>query len=189
MSVQARPQDYAAAMYELALEPWVQQLGAVQEVLKQNAALRAAMDNPATSTQDKLEALGRAVPGGFGEDTRKFVGTLLEAGQLDQLDAILLEFDRLVRRRLVRRLARVTSAVPLTADERADLRTKLVDRFGTDLEFEFEVDPSLIGGVHLRVGDQVIDGSVAGKLAALRDHLTASKASKKLKRDVESGAK
>jgi F-type H+-transporting ATPase subunit delta len=67
----------------------------------------------------------------------------------------------------------VTSAVPLTEAERAALRAKLVDRFGTELEFQFEVDPELIGGVRLRVGDQVIDGSVAGRLAALRDRLGA----------------
>ncbi|MGD2040487.1 MAG: F0F1 ATP synthase subunit delta [Anaerolineae bacterium] len=49
----------------------------------------------------------------------------------------------------------------------------MVARFGTDLEFQYEVDKSLIGGIHLRVGDRVIDGSVAGKLAALRDELAA----------------
>ena len=53
------------------------------------------------------------------------------------------------------------------------MRAKLAERFGADLEFQFEVDASLIGGVYLRVGDQVIDGSVAGKLAALRDRLAA----------------
>ena len=52
------------------------------------------------------------------------------------------------------------------------LRARLTDRFGAELEFQFEVDASLIGGVYLRVGDQVIDGTVAGKLAALRDRLT-----------------
>jgi F-type H+-transporting ATPase subunit delta len=101
------------------------------------------------------------------------LGTLLEAGQLDQLDAILLEFDQLVRRRPELKLARVTSAVPFTEAEKDAMRAKLTDRFGPDLEFEFKVDASLIGGVYLRVGDQVIDGSVSGKLAALRDRLTA----------------
>jgi F-type H+-transporting ATPase subunit delta len=113
------------------------------------------------------------VPGGFSEDARKFVGTLLEAGQLDQLDAILAEFEGLVHRRPEQRLAHVTSAVPLAGDEQEALRSKLIDRFGDDLEFQFEVDPSLLGGVRLRVGDQVIDGSVAAKLAALRDRLSA----------------
>ena len=69
--------------------------------------------------------------------------------------------------------ARVVSAVPLTGAEKETLQTKLAERFGPDLEFEFAVDPSLIGGIHLRVGDQVIDGTVAGKLAAMREHLTA----------------
>ena len=173
MSIQARPQDYAAAIYDLAFEHWLRQLGNVQQVLRRDAALRATLDEAKVPAQDRLQSLSQAVPEGLTADVRKFVGTLLEAGQLDQLDAILVEFDRMVRRRPELKLARVTSAVPLTESEKETLRAKLVDRFGSDLEFEFEVDASLIGGVHLRVGDQVIDGSVAGKLAALRDRLTA----------------
>ncbi len=173
MSVQARPKDYAAAIYDLALEPWLNQLGDVQQALRDNAALRGALDDPGLSTGAKLEQLNKALPEGLTGEMRKFLGTLLEAGQLDQLSAILLEFDRLARRRPERTLAQVTSAVPLTDAEQETMRTKLSERFGTDLEIQFEVDSSLIGGVHLRVGDQVIDGSVAGKLAALRDHLTS----------------
>jgi F-type H+-transporting ATPase subunit delta len=173
VSIQARPQDYAAAIYDLAIEAWTRQLGSVQETLERDATLRAAVDDLQKSTQDKLDVLGQAVPDGLGEQVRKFLGTLLEAGQLDLLDSILAEFERLVRRRPERRMARVTSAVPLTSDEQEALRARLVDRFGADLEFQFDVDASLIGGVYLRVGDQVIDGSVAGRLAALRDRLVA----------------
>jgi F-type H+-transporting ATPase subunit delta len=173
VSTQAQPQDYAAAIYDLAFESWTRQLGSVQQALKADSVLRAKLDAPGVPTQEKLELLGQALPGGLGDQVRRFLGTLLEAGQMDQLDAILLEFDRLVRRRPERRLAQVSSAVPLTSEEQEALRAKLVDRFGLDLEFQFEVDASLIGGVYLRVGDQVVDGSVAGKLAALRDQLTA----------------
>jgi F-type H+-transporting ATPase subunit delta len=173
VSVQARPEDYAAAIYDLALEAWTRQLGNVQKALGTDTALRAALEGPETLTEDKLGRLAQALPDGLDSDVRKFMGTLLEAGQLDQLDAILEEFDRLTRRRPELRLARVTSAVPLTGDEQEAVRAKLADRFGADLEFQFEVDPSLIGGMHVRVGDQVIDGSVAGKLAALRDRLEA----------------
>jgi len=173
VSEQARPKDYAAAIYDLALEPWLQHLGKVQEALKSDAALRAAMEEAGLSTGDKLGRLSQALPNDVSGETRKFLGTLLEAGQLGQLNAILVELERLARRRPERTLAQVTSAVPLTEAEQQAMRTKLAERFGSDLEFQFEVNSSLLGGVHLRVGDRVIDGTVAGKLAALRDHLTA----------------
>jgi F-type H+-transporting ATPase subunit delta len=173
VSAQARPQDYAAAIYDLAFEPWTRQLGNVQKVLKTDPALSNALSDPNLSTADKLQMLGEAKAGELSPDVRKFVGTLLEAGQLDQMDRILVEFERLVRRRPKHQVAHVTTAVAMTETEKAALQAKLTERFGPDLEFEFEVDESLIGGVYLRVGDQVIDGTVAGKLAALRDRLTA----------------
>jgi len=173
VSTQARPKDYAEALYELTLEDKSQQLGNVQRALKGDASLRTTIRDPAISTQDKLDRLSRTVPGGLTEDIRKLVGTLLEMGQLDELDDVLLEFTRLARHHPERRVAHITSAVPLKSDEEDSLRAAVIDRFGVDLEFEFEVDPDLIGGVRLRVGDQVIDGSVAGKLAALRERLAA----------------
>lgn len=173
MSTQAQPRDYAAAIYDLALEAWSRQLGRIQEALHKDAALRTVLDDPGILTQDKLEQLGRSVPGGLDAPVRKFLGTLLEAGQLDQLNAIQVEFQKLATRRPERKIAQVTTAVPLTAAEEDALRASLAERFGSDLEFEFKVDAALIGGVHLRVGDQVIDGSVAGKLASLRDSLAA----------------
>jgi F-type H+-transporting ATPase subunit delta len=89
------------------------------------------------------------------------------------LGSILGELEKLARPQAQRRLAVITSAVPLADAERAAIQARLALKFGTDLEFEFDVDAALIGGVRLRIGDQVIDGSVAGKLAALRDRLTA----------------
>jgi F-type H+-transporting ATPase subunit delta len=173
VSAQARPQDYAAAIYDLALEPWLKQLGGIQKVVKGDAALRDDLHSPGLSTRDKLDQLSQAMPVEVSGEVRKFLGTLLEAGQIDQLDAILLELDRLAQRRPERTVAHVTSAVPLTESEQEAMRAKLADQFGSDLEMRFEVDASLLGGVRLRVGDRIIDGSVAGKLAALRDHLTA----------------
>jgi F-type H+-transporting ATPase subunit delta len=172
VSAQARPQDYAAAIYDLAFESWTRQLTHIQQALSRDAVLRTALGDPKRSNQDKLQLLSQAVPEGLAAEVRKFLGTLLEAGQLGQLDAILAEFDRLVRRRPERKMARVTSAVALTEAEKENLRVKLTNRYGPDLELQCEVDASLIGGVRLRVGDQVVDGSVAGKLAALREHLS-----------------
>ncbi len=173
MSAKARPQDYARAVYELALEAWMQQLAAVQEALVKDSALSAAVYDPGARVDERLELLGAATPGGLHEKVRKFVGTLIEEGQIDQLERILVELDRLVQRRPERRLAHVTSAVPLTSGEQEALRAKVMERFGGDLDFQFDVDAHLIGGIRLRVGDKVIDGSVAGKLSALRERLAA----------------
>jgi F-type H+-transporting ATPase subunit delta len=172
VSVQARPQEYAQAIYDLALEEWTRQLGDVRRALNEDAALQAAMEDTRVGVGERLRRLERVTHGGLSDRVRKFLGTLLEAGQIDQIDAILVELDRLARRQPKLQLAKVTSAVPLTPDEQAALRDKLTERFGTDLEFQFDVDESLLGGIHLRVGDRVIDGSVAGKLATLRDRLT-----------------
>lgn len=67
--------------------------------------------------------------------------------------------------------ARVSSAVPLTKEEQAALREKLEARFSQDLQLRFEVERSLLGGVVVRVGDKVIDGSVKGRLEALKQTL------------------
>ena len=173
MSIQARPQDYAQVIFDLALETWTRQLMAVSQALKTDAGLREAVYDTGHSASARLDRLATALPGGLSEGVRRFLGTLLEANQLEQLDAILAELSRLVTRQPERRLARVTSAVPLTPEEQATLRARLVKKYGPEMEFEFGVDPSLIGGIHLRVGDKVIDGSIAGKLAALRDRLAA----------------
>jgi F-type H+-transporting ATPase subunit delta len=173
VSTQARPKDYAAAIYDLAFETWLRQLESVEKALRLDASLRSAVQDPGRSTRDRLARLSEAVPDGLNADIRRFLGTLLEAGQIDQLEAIRAEFERLVRRRPERQVARVVTAVALNAAERQALEARLLERFGPDLDFQYAVDKALIGGVYLRVGDQVIDGSVAGKLAALRERLAA----------------
>jgi len=67
--------------------------------------------------------------------------------------------------------ARVTSAVPLTAEEQARLRARLGRRFGRELALTITVNPRILGGLIVQVGDVVIDGSLAGKLDTLQERL------------------
>jgi F-type H+-transporting ATPase subunit delta len=71
--------------------------------------------------------------------------------------------------------ALITSAVELTADEKRALESKLSAKFGRQLIFEYKVDPALLGGVVAKVGDKIIDGSLAGKLNALQESLVGSR--------------
>jgi F-type H+-transporting ATPase subunit b len=68
--------------------------------------------------------------------------------------------------------AEVTSALPLTPDEQATLRRDILGKMGAGATIAFRVDPKILGGVIIRAGAKVLDGSVAGKLESLRQSLS-----------------
>lgn len=81
---------------------------------------------------------------------------------------ILSHFQRLVRLEVQRRMARVESAVPLDSVLQTEVRGNLGRLYGTGLDLTFAVNPALIGGIRVKVGSDVFDGSVLARLAALR---------------------
>ncbi|HUR47754.1 MAG TPA: F0F1 ATP synthase subunit delta [Candidatus Saccharimonadales bacterium] len=85
-------------------------------------------------------------------------------------EAILAHFQRLVKLDLDRRTARVESATPLTGEIQADIRANLARKYGQGLNLSFGQNPSLIGGLRIKVGSDVYDGSVQAKLAALEEN-------------------
>jgi len=163
---------YAQALLQLAAEPWLKSLRQVDRRLR-DQNLVARLEDPTLSPDDKERVLspvlGDALP-----QVAAFVRTLARDGELNKLDDIVHDFETVIVRRSQYVLALVRSAVPLTSVERAALEQSLTRRFGSNLETEYELDPALIGGVVVRVGDEVIDGSLAGKLATLRERLAGS---------------
>jgi F-type H+-transporting ATPase subunit delta len=83
--------------------------------------------------------------------------------------AILSHFQRLVKLELERRTARIESAVPLTPDLRASVEASLSRVYGPGLNISFAQNPALIGGMRIKVGSDVYDGSVQARLAALQE--------------------
>jgi F-type H+-transporting ATPase subunit delta len=82
---------------------------------------------------------------------------------------ILSHFQRLVKLDLDRRTARIESAVQLPDDLQARVRAGLTQLYGAGLYLNFSQDPALIGGMRIKVGSDVYDGSIKGRLAALRE--------------------
>ena len=80
---------------------------------------------------------------------------------------ILGHFQRLVKLDLDRRTAHVESAAPLVAAQQSSIRANLTGRYGEGLIFDFVQKPELIGGLRVKVGSDVFDGSVEARLAAL----------------------
>ncbi len=119
--------------------------------------------------------------------SESFVGSLMatarelvsqvgqQAGaQLEHLKQTLDDIEQAGRKQRVD--ATVTSAVPLTEGERQTLEARLHDRYGPDLPIAYRVDPAILGGLIVRVGDRYVDGSVATKLGQLRQTLTGGSA-------------
>ncbi len=96
---------------------------------------------------------------------RQVVGRLVDGGPARL--SILTRFQRLVRLDREAHSARVESAAPLTADERATIEAGVIRRYGSGIATSFDENPALIGGVRIKVGSNVHDGSIRGRLAAL----------------------
>jgi F-type H+-transporting ATPase subunit delta len=83
--------------------------------------------------------------------------------------AILSHFQRLLKLEIERRTALIESAVPLPADLRGNVQNTLARAYGPGLNISFRENPALLGGMKVRVGSDVYDGSVQGRLAALAE--------------------
>ena len=164
----ARP--YAEAAFELARER--DALGAWQEALGRLAAVaddpevRRLIGNPRVSPV-QLAQLFVDVGGELDQAQQNFVHTLVENERVELLPEIHALFVRLKNRHEGVRRAHVASAFPLDEAALKALMAQLEPRFQCRLEPSVSVDPELIGGVKVTVGDEVIDASVRGKLEAM----------------------
>ncbi len=166
------PATYTRGLLAAVLEPWLEHLGKVLAVLRENGHLRARLEDPTLDTAERLALIEPLVPSSAPAELRNFLGVLVTNNDLDLLDDIHRSLSRVVSDEVLGpQVADITSAVPLTPDEQERLRARLVARFGPNLEFRFWVDPEILGGVVIRVGDKLIDDSVRGRIEALRQSL------------------
>jgi F-type H+-transporting ATPase subunit delta len=162
--------NYVQAVIETALEPWLKSLRLVERRLR-DGELVAVVDDLSVPLATKKDLL-RPVVGDAPMAVGNLVYSMAAAGDLHCLERVVEGLELHVARAGRGVVGLVRSAIALTADEKARLEKGLVARFGEELALTYAVDPSIIGGVVVRVGDLVMDGSVAAKLTALREELS-----------------
>ena len=173
-SKQEQAQRYAQAVYQAMLEQWQSALNQVQAVLSKDQALYATLTDGSKTFDERLKALEAALPKGLPNEIVNLLKLMLQDGSLDQLADVGAALARTASGQQAPVKAEVTSAVELSDQEKDALRQSLVKQFGGDLAFTFSVDPALMGGLRVRVGDSLIDTSVASRLTALRESLTSA---------------
>lgn len=170
----ARP--YAKAAFELAqaeqdLAGWDSMLSLASNIVRDDA-MANLLDSPeVTNAQATLiiaEIAGDALSGKF----RDFLSVVSVNARLPLLPEIT-ELYRNLRDEAEKRLSvRVVSAIPLDDDQSARLRDALARRFDREIQLKNEIDTKVIGGAVVYAGDQVIDGSLLGRLQRLSNSLT-----------------
>lgn len=169
---------YAEAAFEIAerddsMAAWLAAFEAAEARLGGPDVTRL-LASPAIPTTDREALLDKLLGDAVTGPPRNLLALLVRRGRFELLPAVIGEFRRLYRRREGIVEAVVTSAAPLDAAEAAALEQHLAATAGARVELSQRVDASLIGGLQVRLGDRLIDGSVRGRLERLRTRLSAS---------------
>jgi F-type H+-transporting ATPase subunit delta len=110
---------------------------------------------------------------GMSAQVRNFLAVLIQHDRMNVLGEVLTEYRREINQRLGISEVHITSARPLEADERHGIEQKVASLTGTQVQATYHEDKSLLGGVIVRVGSTVYDGSVKGRLDRLKAQLAS----------------
>jgi F-type H+-transporting ATPase subunit delta len=165
----ARP--YAEAAFKSALEG--KSLGPDAEALafaaaiERDATVRAILSDPRVSSQQKKDLFTTVAGDRITPGVRNLLGLLVDNHRDELIGSIAGQFDELKREheKVVR--AKITSAQPLADAQRDEIVRALEQRYGKKVEVEVGVDPELLGGARVQVGDQVIHASVRDALGQM----------------------
>lgn len=172
--------QYANALADVALKQ-----GAVAQVTTQlrdfaaayaeSAELRTALASPAVNREAKhaiIEKVGAQL--GQSKTVRNFLFVVADHQRTHMLAEIIATFEEVVQKRQGVAKAAISSAVELTAEQKAELAFTLERLTGKRVEPSFSLDASLLGGAIVRIGDTIYDGSLRNRLSAMRERLTAA---------------
>jgi F-type H+-transporting ATPase subunit delta len=169
---------YARALFEAAREAdrvdaVAGDLAAISGAMDEVPELRAFLRNPQIDPAGKADVLGQ-VAAGADELVRNFVELVADKGRAGELQEISSELDALVAQAQNRLTVELTTAHELSDAEAKSIVQQIEKASGRTVEASRTVDPALIGGIVLRIGSHLADGSVRGRLERLRHELATA---------------
>lgn len=169
----ARP--YAEALFQVAsrqdLAVWNQQLAALA-VIAQDSQLRQFADDPKADTEQVFQVMSATGQQTLLPGVQNFLREVITNGRLAALPAMVQQFHDLANAASGVADAHIFSAYPIEPAQLADVVATLEKRFGRKLQAHVELEPGLIGGIRVVVGDEVLDTSVKARLERMKVALT-----------------
>ena len=169
---------YATALFQAAkdkgkLDAIREQLGQFVDVLNDNREVRLFFFSPYFSTTEKKEALGKSVTGAEPE-LINFLELLLEKGRMPVIFRMRRQYDALWDKENKRLAVTVTSAVELDPEVAKQIAGEIEEQTGNTVELESRVDPDILGGLVVQVGNMVLDTSIRNRLEKLRKSVASA---------------
>jgi F-type H+-transporting ATPase subunit delta len=168
---------YAEAAFEIGradrtIDAWEADLTRLRDTFA-DPELRSLVEHPAVAFADKERVVRRLVGDVRTPEALRLVLLMVRRGRPGAIGAMVQHFANLVRRHRGVSLAEVRTALPLEEGQRTSVTQRLHELTGDEIEINEVVDESLIGGITVRIGDQLYDASVRNRLERLRARLTA----------------
>jgi ATP synthase F1 delta subunit len=163
---------YSRALFEVAQEHDIldevhEQLGQFADELDKNHDMQVFFFSPYFSSQEKKDGIGKMIEGA-NEDFQRFLELLAERHRMPAVFRIRRAFDELYAEERKLLPVTVTSAVELDEDTVKEIGRKIEENTGRTVELTAKVDPNVLGGLVMRVGNIVMDGSIRARLERLR---------------------
>jgi F-type H+-transporting ATPase subunit delta len=177
MAVDRRIEGYAEALFDVAhaeglLDVVENELYQVARTVESSDELRTVLADAAIPVDRRTQIVDDLLGGkGAANVTRSLVSFVVAAGRGRDLPAIVDEFVQKAATERQHEVAEVRSAIPLDGEQQQRLAAALSNATGKQVEVKVTVDPTVLGGLVARMGDRVIDGTVATRLQQLRNSL------------------
>ena len=171
--------QYANALADIALaqgaaEPALKQLNDFSSVYAQFAELRTFLASPAVALDAKHAVIEKLIARmGASKIIRNFLFVIADHRRTQLLPEIVATFQQVVRQRQGIAEAEISSAVELSEAQKTEMAKTLARLTGKKIETKYSLDPSLLGGAVVRIGDTIYDGSLRSRLNELRARLAA----------------
>ncbi|HHX61537.1 MAG TPA: ATP synthase F1 subunit delta [Epulopiscium sp.] len=168
---------YATALFEIAqeqnaTEEFAKQVNVVIESIEQNSEFMELLLHPKITQSEKIQLIDTVFKDKVADEITGILTIIVRKGRQNVLIDILKEFLAMVSDYLGIIKVTVTSAVELNHNQLAQIKEKIQSTTNKEIELNAIIDSSLIGGMVIRVGDNVVDASIAGRLRELKEGLT-----------------